>query len=69
MRLSVSSCMIDGEAVACGEDGIASRDFLRHKRNQGYGFLYAFDVIEWAVKTCGETPWSNGRDPWAYAQE
>src|SRR5499427_10467981 len=28
-RLRSSSCIIDGEAVACGEDGIASFDRIR----------------------------------------
>ena len=44
-RLSVSSCMIDGETVVCGEDGIPSFDLLRYKHDDGRAFLYAFDVI------------------------
>jgi ATP-dependent DNA ligase len=46
MRLRASSCVIDGEAVTCGEDGIPSFDLLRHKLHDGRGFLYAFDLIE-----------------------
>jgi ATP-dependent DNA ligase len=45
-RLSVSSCLIDGEAVARDEDGIPSFDLLRHKQDDGHAFLYAFDVVE-----------------------
>jgi len=46
MRLRASSCVIDGEAVTCGEGGIPSFDLLRHKLHDGRGFLYAFDLIE-----------------------
>ena len=46
VRLSASSCMIDGESVVCGEDGIPSFDLLRYKQDDGRAFLYAFDVIE-----------------------
>jgi ATP-dependent DNA ligase len=40
------SCIIDGEAVACGDDGIASFDRIRHQRHDASVFLYAFDLIE-----------------------
>jgi hypothetical protein len=41
------SCIIDGEAVACGDDGIASSfDRIRHQRHDASVFLYAFDPIE-----------------------
>jgi bifunctional non-homologous end joining protein LigD len=36
----------DGEAVACGEDGIASCDRIRHRHNDDDVFLYVFDLIE-----------------------
>src|SRR5205823_10560123 len=42
IRLRARSCMIDGEAVACGEDGIASFDRIRYRRHDGGVFLYAF---------------------------
>jgi bifunctional non-homologous end joining protein LigD len=38
-RLRVRSCIIDGEAVACDEDGIACFDRLRHRRNDQTVFL------------------------------
>jgi bifunctional non-homologous end joining protein LigD len=38
------SCIIDGEAVACDENGLASFERIRY-RQQGV-FLYAFDLIE-----------------------
>jgi bifunctional non-homologous end joining protein LigD len=46
VRLRSRSCIIDGEAVACGEDGIASFDRIRYRRNDAGVFLYAFDLIE-----------------------
>ena len=40
------SCIIDGEAVACDDNGIASFDRIRYRRHDGSVFLYAFDLIE-----------------------
>ena len=31
------SCIVDGEAVACGNDGIASFDHIRHQRHDAKG--------------------------------
>jgi bifunctional non-homologous end joining protein LigD len=45
-RLRPRSCIIDGEAVACGADGIASFDRIRYRRHDADVFLYAFDLIE-----------------------
>jgi bifunctional non-homologous end joining protein LigD len=40
------SCIIDGEAVACGDDGVASFDRIRYRQHDAEVFLYAFDLIE-----------------------
>ena len=45
-RLRSRSCIIDGEAVACDDKGIASFDLVRHQRANESIFLYAFDLIE-----------------------
>jgi bifunctional non-homologous end joining protein LigD len=45
-RLQSRSCIIDGEAVACDENGVASFDRVRYRRHDGKVFLYAFDLIE-----------------------
>jgi bifunctional non-homologous end joining protein LigD len=45
-RLRSRSCIIDGEAVACGDDGVPSFDRIRYRRHDGSVFLYAFDLIE-----------------------
>jgi len=45
-RLRSRSCIIDGEAVACDDNGVASFDLIRHDRANERTFLYAFDLIE-----------------------
>ena len=40
------SCLIDGEAVACDENGLAVFELLRQKRKGRHVFLYAFDLLE-----------------------
>jgi bifunctional non-homologous end joining protein LigD len=45
-RLRARSCILDGEAVACGEDNISSFDHIRYRRNDARVFLYALDLIE-----------------------
>jgi bifunctional non-homologous end joining protein LigD len=45
-RLHSRSCIIDGESVACDDNGVASFDLVRHHRANESVFLYAFDLIE-----------------------
>jgi CheY-like chemotaxis protein len=45
-RLHSRSCIIDGEAVACDDKGVASFDLVRYHRANERIFLYAFDLIE-----------------------
>ena len=45
-RLRSRSCIIDGEAVACGDDGIALFERIRYRRFDSSVFMYAFDLIE-----------------------
>ena len=40
------SLILDGEAVACGDDGTPNFDRLRHRQHDSSVFLYAFDLIE-----------------------
>jgi bifunctional non-homologous end joining protein LigD len=42
----VRSCILDGEAVSCSDEGIAVFDRIRYKRYDDTVFLYAFDLIE-----------------------
>jgi bifunctional non-homologous end joining protein LigD len=46
LSLKAASCLIDGEAVACDDDGLPVFDRLRYRRDDGRVFLYAFDLIE-----------------------
>jgi ATP-dependent DNA ligase len=45
-HLRCRSCIIDGEAVICDDNGVTSFDHIRYRRNIGDVFLYAFDLIE-----------------------
>jgi bifunctional non-homologous end joining protein LigD len=45
-RLRSRSCIIDGEAVACDDNGVASFDLIRNHRGNESAFLYVFDLIE-----------------------
>jgi ATP-dependent DNA ligase len=45
-RLRWRSCILDGEAVACGNDGVPSFDCIRYRRHDASVFLYASDLIE-----------------------
>jgi hypothetical protein len=44
--LRVRSCLIDGEAVACGDDGLPAFDRLRYRRQDAAVFLFAFDLLD-----------------------
>jgi bifunctional non-homologous end joining protein LigD len=44
--LKVRSCLIDGEAVACDENGLAVFELLREKPAGRHVSLYAFDLLE-----------------------
>jgi bifunctional non-homologous end joining protein LigD len=43
-HLRCESCLLDGEVVICGEDGIPVFDRLRYGR--GEALLYVFDLLE-----------------------
>jgi bifunctional non-homologous end joining protein LigD len=45
-RLRSRSCIIDGEAVSCDDNGVASFNLIRYRRHDDSTFLYAFDLIE-----------------------
>jgi ATP-dependent DNA ligase len=45
-RLRSRSCIIDGEAVCCDDNGRPSFDRIRYRRYDADVFLYAFDLIE-----------------------
>jgi ATP-dependent DNA ligase len=41
-----ATCIIDGEAGCCGDDGVPSFDRIGNRRHDDLVFLYAFDLIE-----------------------
>jgi bifunctional non-homologous end joining protein LigD len=45
-RLRPRSCIIDGEAAACDDNGVPSFNRIRYRRHDASVFLYAFDLIE-----------------------
>jgi bifunctional non-homologous end joining protein LigD len=46
VRLRSRSCIIDGEAVACDDTGVASFNRVRYRHHDESIFLYAFDLME-----------------------
>jgi ATP-dependent DNA ligase len=46
-RLRAGSCILDGEAVSCGPDGIAAFDRIRYRRHDADVFMWAFELICW----------------------
>jgi bifunctional non-homologous end joining protein LigD len=54
--LACRSCLIDGEVVICGEDGIPVFDRLRYGRQpQSEAVLFAFDLLELGGKDLRRT--------------
>jgi bifunctional non-homologous end joining protein LigD len=54
--LACRSCLIDGEVVICGEDGIPIFDRLRYGRQpQSEAVLFAFDLLELGGKDLRRT--------------
>jgi hypothetical protein len=55
--LRAGSCIIDGEVVICGEDGLPVFDRLRYGRHpQTEAVLFAFDLLELGGKDLRRTP-------------
>ena len=40
------SCLIDGEAIACDDNGLADFELIRRHRNHATAILCAFDLLE-----------------------
>jgi bifunctional non-homologous end joining protein LigD len=55
--LACRSCLIDGEVVICGDDGIPVFDRLRYGRQpQAEAMFFVFDLLELAGKDLRRTP-------------
>jgi bifunctional non-homologous end joining protein LigD len=44
--LPVRSCLIDGEAIVCDENGLAVFDLIRQYRHDAAAVLCAFDLLK-----------------------
>jgi bifunctional non-homologous end joining protein LigD len=44
--LSVRSCVVDGEAIVCGDGGLAVFDLIRDHATNARAVLCAFDLLE-----------------------
>jgi bifunctional non-homologous end joining protein LigD len=60
-KLRARSCIIDGEAVACGTDGIASFELIRRWNTDEGVFMYAFDLIELSGEDMRREPLESRR--------
>ena len=45
-KLPVRSCVIDGEAIVCDENGLADFELIRRNGNGDHAVLCAFDLLE-----------------------
>ena len=62
--LQVKSFLIDGEAVACDDNGVAVFEKLRGRREDRHVFLYAFDLIEINDHDLRREPMKSGSVSW-----
>ena len=56
MRSKRKSFLIDGEAVACDDRGLADFERIRYRRNDASVFLYAFDLLSLNGKDLRKEP-------------
>jgi bifunctional non-homologous end joining protein LigD len=54
--LPVRSCLIDGEAIVCNENGLAVFDLLRQYRHDAAAVLCAFDLLNLDGEDLRRTP-------------
>ena len=54
--IKANSFLIDGEAVACDDKGLAVFDRIRYRRNDANVFLYAFDLLSLNGKDLRKEP-------------
>jgi bifunctional non-homologous end joining protein LigD len=64
-RLRAGSCIVDGEAVACGDDGIALFERIRYRRFDSSVFMYAFDLIELNGDDLRREPLNGASQRWS----
>jgi bifunctional non-homologous end joining protein LigD len=63
--LRCRSCLLDGEVVICGEDGIPVFNRLRYGRQiKAEAVLFCFDLLELDGRTCAASRLSFARQRW-----
>src|ERR1700741_3829382 len=55
-KLPVRSCLIDGEAIVCYENGLAIFDLIRGHGSKASAVLWAFDLLELEGKDLRQQP-------------
>ena len=63
-HLKIKSCLIDGEAVCCDEDGLASFQILRHRRQKHHAFFMPSIYWSSTARTCAESRSRCARRRW-----
>jgi hypothetical protein len=60
-RLKARSYLIDGEAVACDENGLAGSNGCGASRRAGISSSTPSTSSNWMAKTCGASRWRRAR--------
>src|SRR5215472_4279670 len=60
-RLKVRSCLIDGEAVACDENGSRCSNGCGASRRASMSSSTPSTSLSWMAKTCGASRWGRAR--------
>jgi bifunctional non-homologous end joining protein LigD len=63
-HLKVRSCLIDGEVVCCDEQGLATFQLLRHRRNQPRRSSMPSTFWSWTAWTFGGSPSRFAKRRW-----
>jgi hypothetical protein len=62
--LPVCSCLIDGEAVVCDENGLAVFNLIRGYRHDGAAVLAPSTCLSLMARSCGTCRSRNARASW-----
>jgi len=63
-QLPIRSCVIDGEAVACDDNGLAVFELIRHHGSNARAVLCAFDLLELNGKDLRRRRSKSASTPW-----
>jgi bifunctional non-homologous end joining protein LigD len=63
-KLPVRSCLIDGEAIVCDENGLAVFDLIRRHGALASAVHCAFDLLSWTAATYDASQSRSGKHYW-----